>query len=35
MQTLASLEPAFKMQGEAMPGFDAVAQQRYPEVEKS
>ena len=34
MQTLASLEPAFKMQGEAMPGFDAIAQQRYPEVEK-
>src|SRR6266478_5359460 len=34
MQTLAALEPSFKMQGEAMPGFDAVAQQRYPEVEK-
>jgi acetyl-CoA C-acetyltransferase len=34
MQTLASLEPSFKMQGEMMPGFDAVAQQRYPEVEK-
>jgi acetyl-CoA C-acetyltransferase len=26
--------PAFKMQGEMMPGFNAVAQQRYPEVEK-
>jgi acetyl-CoA C-acetyltransferase len=34
MQTLAALEPSFKMQGEAMPGFDAVALQRYPEVEK-
>ncbi len=34
MQTLASLEPAFKGQGEMMPGFDAVAQQRYPEVER-
>ncbi|MGH8734894.1 MAG: acetyl-CoA C-acetyltransferase, partial [Burkholderiales bacterium] len=34
MQTLAALEPSFKMQGEMMPGFNAVAQQRYPEVEK-
>lgn len=34
MQTLASLEPSFKQQGEMMPGFDAVAQQRYPEVER-
>jgi acetyl-CoA C-acetyltransferase len=34
MQSLASLEPSFKMQGEMMPGFDAVALQRYPEVEK-
>ncbi len=34
MQTLASLEPSFKAQGEMMPGFDAVAQQRYPEVER-
>ena len=34
MQTLAALEPSFKMQGEMMPGFDAVALQRYPEVEK-
>ena len=34
MQTLAALEPSFKMQGEAMPGFDAVALQRYPEIEK-
>jgi acetyl-CoA C-acetyltransferase len=34
MQSLASLEPSFKMHGEVMPGFDAVALQRYPEVEK-
>jgi len=34
MQTLAALEPSFKMQGEMMPGFNAVALQRYPEVEK-
>jgi acetyl-CoA C-acetyltransferase len=34
MQTLAALEPSFKMHGEVMPGFNAVALQRYPEVEK-
>jgi acetyl-CoA C-acetyltransferase len=34
MQTLAALEPSFKGQGEMMPGFDAVALQRYPEVER-
>ena len=34
MQTLAALEPSFKAQGEVMPGFDAVAKQRYPEIEK-
>ncbi|MGE0422912.1 MAG: acetyl-CoA C-acetyltransferase [Reyranellaceae bacterium] len=34
MQSLASLEPSFKMHGEVMPGFDAVALQKYPEVEK-
>src|SRR6266699_3393570 len=34
MQTLAALEPSFKMQGEMMPGFDAVALQRYPEIVK-
>ncbi|HVY86391.1 MAG TPA: acetyl-CoA C-acetyltransferase [Caulobacterales bacterium] len=33
MQSLASLEPSFKMQGEMMPGFDGVILQRYPEVE--
>jgi acetyl-CoA C-acetyltransferase len=34
MQSLASLEPSFKMHGEVMPGFNAVALQKYPEVEK-
>ena len=34
MQTLAALEPSFRTQGESMPGFDAVALQRYPEVER-
>jgi acetyl-CoA C-acetyltransferase len=34
MQSLASLEPSFKMQGEMMPGFDAVVLQRYPELER-
>ncbi len=34
MQSMASLEPSFKAQGEMMPGFDAVIQQRYPELEK-
>jgi acetyl-CoA C-acetyltransferase len=34
LQSLGALEPSFKMQGEVMPGFDAVIQQRYPEVEK-
>ena len=34
MQSLASLEPSFKSQGEVMPGFDGVIQQRYPEVER-
>jgi acetyl-CoA C-acetyltransferase len=34
MQSLASLEPSFKAQGEMMPGFDAVIQQRYPELER-
>jgi acetyl-CoA C-acetyltransferase len=33
MQGLASLEPAFLAQGTQMPGFDAVIQQRYPELE--
>ncbi|MBM3643458.1 MAG: acetyl-CoA C-acetyltransferase [Alphaproteobacteria bacterium] len=34
MQTLAALEPSFKAMGEMMPGFNAVALQRYPEVER-
>ncbi|HRK63118.1 MAG TPA: acetyl-CoA C-acetyltransferase [Terricaulis sp.] len=34
MQSLAALEPSFKMQGEVMPGFDAVIMQRYPELER-
>jgi len=34
MQALGALEPSFKMQGEVMPGFDGVIQQRYPELEK-
>jgi acetyl-CoA C-acetyltransferase len=33
MQSLASLNPAFAAMGEAM-GFDAVALQRYPEIER-
>lgn len=33
MQSLAALEPSFKMQGEKF-GFDAVAIQRYPEIER-
>ena len=34
MQSLASLEPSFKAQGEMMPGFNSVILQRYPEVEE-
>ena len=34
MQSMASLSPAFQVMGEQMPGFDAIALQRYPEVEK-
>jgi acetyl-CoA C-acetyltransferase len=34
MQSLASLNPAFQAIGEQMPGFDAIALQRYPEVER-
>jgi len=34
MQSLAALDPSFTIQGETMPGFDAVAKQRYPEIEK-
>jgi len=34
LQSLGSLEASFKVQGEVMPGFDGVIQQRYPELEK-
>ncbi|HYM30720.1 MAG TPA: acetyl-CoA C-acetyltransferase [Candidatus Cybelea sp.] len=33
MQSLGQLEPSFKMQGETF-GFDSVAIQRYPEIER-
>ena len=34
MQTLGALKASFKDMGEVMPGFDAVAKLRYPEVER-
>jgi acetyl-CoA C-acetyltransferase len=34
MQSLASLKAAFTDMGETMPGFDAVAMLKYPEVER-
>ena len=34
MQALGALRPAFKDQGEIMPGFDAVAMMKYPHLEK-
>ncbi|WP_069298881.1 acetyl-CoA C-acetyltransferase [Neptunicoccus sediminis] len=34
MQMLGSLNPSFKAQGEVMPGFDAIALLKYPELEK-
>lgn len=33
MQALGALKPAFKDQGEVMPGFDAVALMKYPHLE--
>ncbi len=33
MQALGALKPAFKEQGEVMPGFDAVALMKYPHLE--
>jgi acetyl-CoA C-acetyltransferase len=33
-ESLAGLRPAFKEMGETMPGFDAVALLRYPELER-
>ena len=34
MQSLGGLNPAFEGIGETMPGFDAIALQKYPEVER-
>jgi acetyl-CoA C-acetyltransferase len=34
MQSLASLAPAFQAIGEQMPGFDAIALMKYPEIER-
>lgn len=34
MQSLASLNPSFEAMGEMMPGFDAVALMKYPELER-
>jgi len=34
MQSLGALSPSFQAMGEQMPGFDAVALLRYPEVER-
>jgi acetyl-CoA C-acetyltransferase len=34
MQSLGALKPAFKEIGETMPGFDAVALLKYPQLEK-
>lgn len=34
MQSLGGLAPSFQAMGEQMPGFDAIALMRYPEIEK-
>jgi len=34
MQSLGALKPAFKEQGEVMPGFDKVALMKYPHLER-
>jgi acetyl-CoA C-acetyltransferase len=34
MQSLGALNPSFKAMGEVMPGFDAVAIMKYPELER-
>ncbi|MBI6628607.1 acetyl-CoA C-acetyltransferase [Pontibaca salina] len=34
MQTLAALDPSFRMMGEQMPGFDKVALLKYPHLER-
>jgi acetyl-CoA C-acetyltransferase len=33
METLAGLNPSFKQMGEVMPGFDAIALMKYPDLE--
>ena len=34
LEILGALKPSFKEQGEVMPGFDAVLQLKYPEIER-
>ena len=34
MQTLGALRAAFQQEGEVMPGFDAIAKLKYPELER-
>ncbi len=34
MQSLGALAPAFESMGEGMPGFDAIALMKYPEIER-
>jgi len=34
MQSLGGLKPSFKDMGESMPGFDAIALMKYPELER-
>lgn len=34
MQSLGALKPSFQAMGEEMPGFDAVALMKYPEIER-
>lgn len=34
MQSLGGLKPSFKEMGEGMPGFDAIALMKYPELER-
>jgi acetyl-CoA C-acetyltransferase len=34
MQALGALKPSFKDMGEQMPGFDAIALMKYPQIER-
>ena len=34
MQSLGALNPSFKEIGQTMPGFDNIAFQKYPELDK-